>query len=326
MKTTEINDRDRQMLELLAQGASNRSIADSLGYREGTMRVYLHGLYKKLGVGNKTSAVIWYFDRLKEEGVQSAALGGGGEGGGGPPLEESFGDIALRLDLQAALGAMTMFLGAYGRVWEVANRLKGADADPKADRRRQQSRLLWEAMLRGDFAYAKRLYDEEQVPRVLVDSPPDCVLLACMLRIGGYTRAADRVMGQIVRRKKGRPGLSAKDIALAVAVRDAIDARTESGLAALHRLAVENSSKPFPRHAAMASLYWAYRALKDRDRARSTANAILAEAEAIRQQLHAMGERPLYRDAGVPSPTSAAAKGASPRAGKVARRAVLVES
>ena len=38
------------------------------------MRVYLHGLYKKLGVGNKTSAVIWYFDRLKEEGVPSAAL------------------------------------------------------------------------------------------------------------------------------------------------------------------------------------------------------------------------------------------------------------
>ena len=57
MKTIEINDRDRQMLELLAQGASNRSIADSLGYREGTMRVYLHGLYKKLGVGNKTREV-----------------------------------------------------------------------------------------------------------------------------------------------------------------------------------------------------------------------------------------------------------------------------
>lgn len=320
MKSTEINDRDRQMLELLAQGASNRSIAESLGYREGTMRVYLHGLYKKLGVGNKTSAVIWYFDRLKEEGVPSTALPAPGEG---MPAEETFGDIALRLDLQAALGAMGMFLGAYGRVWEVANRLKGAEADPKADRRRQQARLLWEAMLKGDFAYAKRLYDEDQVPRVLVDSPPDCVLLACMLRIGGYTRAADRVTAQIVRRKKGRPGLSAKDIALAVAVRDAIDTRTEAGLVALHRLAMESPSKPFPRHAAMAALFWAYRALKDRDRARTTANAILAEAESVRQQLHAMGERPLYREATLPLPGSPGAKAPAARAGRITtRRAV----
>jgi DNA-binding CsgD family transcriptional regulator len=319
MKRTEINDRDRQMLELLAQGASNRSIAESLGYREGTMRVYLHGLYRKLGVGNKTSAVIWYFDRLKEEGAQSSPLSGPGEG---PPPEESFGDIALRLDLQCALGAMSMFLGAYGRLWEVANRIKGAEADPKADRRRQQSRLLWEAMLRGDFAYAKRLYDDEQVPRVLVDSPPDGVLLACMLRLGGYSKAADRVMGQIVRRKKGRPGLSAKDIALATAVRDAAEGRGDNGLVALHRLATEASSKPFPRHAAMAALFWAYRGLKDRDRARGTANAILAEAENVRQQLHAMGERPLYRDATLPLPTSAEAKGPTTRTGKPRRTAV----
>ena len=323
MKTIEINDRDRQMLELLAQGASNRSIADSLGYREGTMRVYLHGLYKKLGVGNKTSAVIWYFDRLKDEGVASGTTGAVAEG---PAQEECFGDIALRQDLHGALGAMVMFLGAYGRLWEVANRLKGAAPDPKLDRRRQQSRLLWEAMLKGDFAYAKRLFDDDQVARVLVDSPPDCVLLACMLRIGGYSRAADRVTGQIVRRKKGRPGLSAKDIALAVGVREAFDARPEAGIAALHRLAVENSAKPFPRHAAMAALFWAYRALKDRDRARETANAILAEAESVRQQLHAMGERPLYRDAAIPAPASAGAKAATPRAGRVVRRAATVEA
>ncbi len=127
MKTIDINDRDRQMLELLAQGASNRSIADSLGYREGTMRVYLHGLYKKLGVGNKTSAVIWYFDRLKVEGVASGTAGAEVEG---PAPEECFGDIALRQDLHGALGAMGMFLGAYGRLWEVANRLKGAPRIP----------------------------------------------------------------------------------------------------------------------------------------------------------------------------------------------------
>jgi hypothetical protein len=279
------------------------------------MRVYLHGLYRKLGVGNKTSAVIWYFDRLKAEGRVAEGL---------PAVaalvaeEESFGDIALRQDLQSALCAMSMFLGSYGRVWEVGNRLKGAAVDPKTDQRRRQSRQLWEALLKGDFGYAKRLFDEDQVARLLVDSPSDCVLLACLLRIGGYTRAADRVMVQLVRRKKGRPGISTKEIALVTALRDALDAREGSALAALHRQAVESSAKPFPRHAAMVSLFWVYRALKDLDRARAAANALCAEAETVRQQLHAMGERPLYRDASMPQPPSQGAKGAPSRQGKVA--------
>lgn len=299
MKTIEITDRDRQMLELLAQGAANRSIADSLGYREGTMRVYLHGLYKKIGVANKTSAVIWYFDRLKEEGRAAGTLPPEEPG---TPREESFGDIALRQGLRHALGAMAMFLGAYGRTWEVANRLKGAAADPKVERRRAQSRLLWEALLAGDFAYAKRLYEEEQVARLLVDSPPDCVLLGCMLRIGGYTRAADRVHAQLSRRRKGRPGVSTKEFALVTSLRDAMDSSSESAMGGLYRLAAEGSSKPLPRQAALVCLYWAYLAHRDRDRARQAANAICAEAEAVRQQLQAMGERPLYRDASIPQP------------------------
>lgn len=322
MKTIDITDRDRQMLELLAQGASNRSIADSLGYREGTMRVYLHGLYKKLGVGNKTSAVIWYFDRLKEEGVASGALPETGP----MPVEESFGDIALRTSPDAALGAMAMFLGAYGRTWEVANRMKGAGADPKVEQRRRQSRLLWSALLAGDFAYAKRLYDEEQVARLIVDSPPDCVLLGCLLRIGGYTRAAERVMAQLARRRKGRPGVSAKEYALVTAVRDAMDAGTESAVGGLYRLAVENSAKPFPRHAALVALYWVYLAHKDRDRARQTANAVLAEAEAVRQQLHAMGERPLFREGGVPQPGPVGARSTAPRKARSASRSAAVEA
>jgi len=323
MKTIEINDRDRQMLELLSQGSSNRSIADSLGYREGTMRVYLHGLYKKLGVANKTSAVIWYFERLKAEGVAAGVLPDTGPA----PVEESFGDIALRTNLRAALGAMNVFLGAYGRTWEVANRLKGVAADPKVDRRRLQSRQLWEAMLEGDFAYAKRLFDDDQVARLIVDSPPDCVLLGCMLRVGGYTRAADRVMAQLARRRKGRPGVSAKEFALVTALRDAMDSSGEGAMAGLYRLAVESSSKPFPRHAAQVCLYWAYLAHKDRDRARQAANAVCAEAEAVRQQLHAMGERPLYRDASIPQPGPVGAKAPASRKSKSATsRAVAVVS
>ncbi|MBL0141125.1 MAG: helix-turn-helix transcriptional regulator [Betaproteobacteria bacterium] len=314
MTIVEISDRDRKMLELLAQGVSNRSIAESLGYREGTMRVYLHGLYRKIGVPNKTSAVIWYFDRLKAEGrTTDESRSPVAE----PGREESFGDIALRSSPGDALGAMNMFLGPYGRMWEVALRLKGAAPDEKVDRRRRQSRLLWEALLKGDFAYGKKLHDEDAMARLFVDSSSDCVLLACLVRIGGYTRAADRVMAQLTRGKKGRLSISAKEIALLAALREALEGNAESGLASIYRLATENSVKPIPRHAAMASLYWTYLARKDRERALGAANALFAEAEAVRQQLQAMGERPLYRDASMPQPASLAGKTQTSRPVKV---------
>ena len=58
-----IDTRSQRMLELLAQGAGSKLIAKELGYQDGTMRVYLHNLYRKLGVANKTEAVIWYLKR-----------------------------------------------------------------------------------------------------------------------------------------------------------------------------------------------------------------------------------------------------------------------
>lgn len=323
MKTIEITDRDRQMLELLAKGLSNRAVADSLGYREGTMRVYLHGLYRKLGVANKTGAVIWYFDLLGSEGK---SVGGAPELPDGSPLGESFGDIAVRKSPLAALGAMGMFLGAYGRVWETANRLKGVPADAPSEQRRRQSRALWEALLGGDFAYGKQLYDDDRTARLLVDSPPDCVLLACLLRIGGYARAADRVMTQLEKRRKGRVGISARELALLSALRDAFEGKPAEGLAGLHRLATEGSAKPVSRQAAMVALYWTHRARKDRAAACRTANALWAEAESVRQQLHAMGERPLDPKATVPAPATARPRKPVATAGKAERLRVAVAS
>ena len=51
-----MDPRSERMLELLAEGASARVIAKKLGYSEGTMRVYLHNLYRAIGVRNKTEA------------------------------------------------------------------------------------------------------------------------------------------------------------------------------------------------------------------------------------------------------------------------------
>ena len=43
-KNSTINAKELQMLELLAQGGTSKSMALNMGYKEGTMRVYLHDL------------------------------------------------------------------------------------------------------------------------------------------------------------------------------------------------------------------------------------------------------------------------------------------
>ena len=53
-----INDKDVKMLELLSQGASSKEMARTLGFREGTMRVYLHNLYRKLGPDNRAQMAL----------------------------------------------------------------------------------------------------------------------------------------------------------------------------------------------------------------------------------------------------------------------------
>lgn len=47
-----------QLLKLLAQGKRNRVIALELGTAEQTVRNELHIMYRKLGVRNRTGAVI----------------------------------------------------------------------------------------------------------------------------------------------------------------------------------------------------------------------------------------------------------------------------
>ncbi|MGG1664012.1 LuxR C-terminal-related transcriptional regulator [Brevibacillus sp. NRS-1366] len=46
------------ILSMLAQGASNKHIAEELGNTLGTVKVYLHRIYGKLGVTNRTQAVL----------------------------------------------------------------------------------------------------------------------------------------------------------------------------------------------------------------------------------------------------------------------------
>ena len=106
MKTDQVMDaRSERILELLSRGSSSRDLAEKLGYQEGTMRVYLHHLYRKIGVVNKTEAVIWYMRRAQ---ATTAAT----EDSSAPAhSDDLFGDMSLREGLYTSLGVMSAFIG-----------------------------------------------------------------------------------------------------------------------------------------------------------------------------------------------------------------------
>ncbi|WP_342513938.1 LuxR C-terminal-related transcriptional regulator [Sporosarcina sp. FSL K6-1522] len=53
-----LTPRERDILKLLANGDTNREIAKQLALSEGTVRVYLSNIYRKLGVNSRTKAML----------------------------------------------------------------------------------------------------------------------------------------------------------------------------------------------------------------------------------------------------------------------------
>jgi two-component system nitrate/nitrite response regulator NarP len=49
-----LTPRERDLIDLVRQGKRNRDIAAELGVTEGTVKVYLHAIFDKLGVDNRT--------------------------------------------------------------------------------------------------------------------------------------------------------------------------------------------------------------------------------------------------------------------------------
>jgi hypothetical protein len=284
------------MLELLGQGDSSKAIAKKLGYRPGTTRVYLHDLYRKIGVPNKTSAVIWFFDRVKKP----AAPPPPDPAPVSPMVEETVGDLALRTDAFTALGAMSTLIGPYGRLWQVATRIKGSRIEKGLVERRAKSRQLWEALLRGDFAYGKKLFDAGSAGALLLDSPGDGAQLAMLLLLGGYSNAADRMVAELGRKRRAPSGLTVKDHDLLLAVRSVVNKDDRAALARIQRISRDVGAPP-ARQAAMVALFHLGRAHEDRKLAMAAADALWREAESCLQQLQAMGERP-FKSAVSPAP------------------------
>ena len=53
-----LSPRERQLINLVRKGLRNREIADQLGVTEGTIKVYLHAVFEKLGVNSRTELAI----------------------------------------------------------------------------------------------------------------------------------------------------------------------------------------------------------------------------------------------------------------------------
>ena len=58
--------RERELIRYVRQGLRNREIAKSLGVTEGTVKVYLHAIFEKLGVKNRTELAIRADELLTE--------------------------------------------------------------------------------------------------------------------------------------------------------------------------------------------------------------------------------------------------------------------
>lgn len=58
-----LSERETEVLVLLAQGLTNRQIAEALFLSPETVKTYVSRLYAKLGVTNRASAVVWAMGR-----------------------------------------------------------------------------------------------------------------------------------------------------------------------------------------------------------------------------------------------------------------------
>lgn len=53
-----LNARERRIARLVARGLRNRDIGQELAIGEGTVKVYLHAIYQKLGIDNRTELAL----------------------------------------------------------------------------------------------------------------------------------------------------------------------------------------------------------------------------------------------------------------------------
>jgi DNA-binding NarL/FixJ family response regulator len=59
-----LSAREKEVLALVARGYANKQIARALGISERTVKVHLGNVFRRIGVGDRTSAALWARDNL----------------------------------------------------------------------------------------------------------------------------------------------------------------------------------------------------------------------------------------------------------------------
>lgn len=62
---TDLTERERQVLQMISSGLSNKMIGKRLGITEGTVKVHVKNLLHKLGLRSRVEAAVWALDHLR---------------------------------------------------------------------------------------------------------------------------------------------------------------------------------------------------------------------------------------------------------------------
>lgn len=57
------SERERRVIELVAEGLKNREVAEAIGTTEHVVKNYLRVIYDKLGLWNRVELALWYESR-----------------------------------------------------------------------------------------------------------------------------------------------------------------------------------------------------------------------------------------------------------------------
>ncbi|KQX75126.1 response regulator transcription factor [Aeromicrobium sp. Root472D3] len=63
----ELSPREDEVLRLVAEGLANKQIARRLGITERTVKAHVGSVFRRIGVGDRTSAALWARDHLPAE-------------------------------------------------------------------------------------------------------------------------------------------------------------------------------------------------------------------------------------------------------------------
>jgi two-component system nitrate/nitrite response regulator NarL len=53
-----LTKRETEIAGLVSQGLANKAVAGQLGVVEGTIKIHLHNIYRKLGISNRTGLML----------------------------------------------------------------------------------------------------------------------------------------------------------------------------------------------------------------------------------------------------------------------------